>query len=188
MSTMQGNLASMARDVEASQKKADRLNNKASTNASRADNELEGAQSQWASQAPYVFESLQTLDEARLNHLRDALTQFQTHEIDAIEKTRTSAESVLNILLNVETADEIKTYALRVASGDSVPREKARNRQSIFGPPSTSNHQDDGASMRSASGKLGQDGHAKTMANNTLQPRPINMQSLKRNSRVDSRA
>lgn len=154
MSTIQGNLASMARDVENAQKKSERLNNKGSTNASRADSELEGAQSQWSSQSPYVFESLQALDESRLNHLRDALTQFQTHEIDAIEKTRVSAESVLNILLNVETADEIKTYALRVSSGDMVPKEtRARNRQSIFVPPSLgpSSHHDDGASMRSGS-------------------------------------
>ncbi|KAG9573017.1 hypothetical protein KCU97_g15258, partial [Aureobasidium melanogenum] len=157
MSTIQGNLASMARDVENAQKKSERLNNKGSNNASRADSELEGAQSQWTSQSPYVFEQLQSLDESRLNHLRDVLTQFQTHEIDAIEKTRVSAESVLNILLNVETADEIKTYALRVSSGDMVPREtKARNRQSIFVPPSLgpSSHHDDGASMRSGSGKL----------------------------------
>ncbi|KAH0167957.1 hypothetical protein KCU67_g3682, partial [Aureobasidium melanogenum] len=154
MSTIQGNLASMARDVENAQKKSERLNNKGSNNASRADSELEGAQSQWSSQSPYVFESLQSLDESRLNHLRDVLTQFQTHEIDAIEKTRVSAESVLNILLNVETADEIKTYALRVSSGDMVPREpKPRNRQSIFVPPSLgpSSHHDDGASMRSGS-------------------------------------
>ncbi|KAK6004675.1 hypothetical protein QM012_008537 [Aureobasidium pullulans] len=154
MSTIQGNLASMARDVENAQKKSERLNNKGSNNASRADSELEGAQSQWSSQSPYVFESLQALDESRLNHLRDVLTQFQTHEIDAIEKTRVSAESVLNILLNVETADEIKTYALRVSSGDLVPREtKARNRQSIFVPPSLapSSHHDDGASTRSGS-------------------------------------
>ncbi|KAH0359536.1 hypothetical protein KCU65_g9901, partial [Aureobasidium melanogenum] len=154
MSTIQGNLASMARDVENAQKKSERLNNKGSNNASRADTELEGAQSQWSSQSPYVFESLQSLDESRLNHLRDVLTQFQTHEIDAIEKTRVSAESVLNILLNVETADEIKTYALRVSSGDMVPKEtRARNRQSIFVPPSLgpSSHHDDGASMRSGS-------------------------------------
>ncbi|KAI5193668.1 hypothetical protein E4T39_08852 [Aureobasidium subglaciale] len=151
MSTIQGNLTSMARDVENAQKKSERLNNKGSNNAGRADSELEGAQSQWSSQAPYVFESLQSLDESRLNHLRDVLTQFQTHEIDAIEKTRVSAESVLNILLNIETADEIKTYALRVASGDIVPKEKPRSRQSSFIPPSLapSTHHDDSASVRS---------------------------------------
>ena len=71
-----------------------------------------------------------------------------------------SAESVLNILLNVETADEIKTYALRVASGDMVPKEKPRSRQSMFVAPSlaptpaSTDHHDDGASMRSGTGKL----------------------------------
>ena len=153
MSTIQGNLTSMARDVENAQKKSERLNTKGSNNASRADSELETAQSQWAAQAPYVFESLQALDETRLNQLRDVLTQFQTHEIDAIEKTRVSAESVLNVLLNIETADEIKTYALRIASGDGVPKEKPKSRQSMFIPPSLapSSHHDDGASTRSGS-------------------------------------
>ncbi|KAH0283583.1 hypothetical protein M436DRAFT_43046 [Aureobasidium namibiae CBS 147.97] len=152
MSTIQGNLTSMARDVENAQKKSERLNSKGSNNASRADSELEGAQSQWTSQSPYVFQSLQSLDEARLNHLRDVLTQLQTHEIDTIEKTREPAEAVLNGLLNIDAADEIKTYALRVSSGDVVPKEnKIRNRQSIFVPPSLapSTRQDDGASMRS---------------------------------------
>lgn len=154
MTTIQGNLVSMAKDVENAQKKSERLNSKGSNNASRADTELEGAQSQWTAQAPYVFESLQALDETRLNHLRDVLTQFQTHEIDAIEKTRVSAESVLNILLNIETADEIKTYALRVASGDMVPREKPKSRQSMFIAPSLAptSHHDDGASTRSGTG------------------------------------
>lgn len=158
MSTIQGNLTSMARDVENAQKKSERLNTKGSNNASRADSELEIAQSQWTAQAPYVFESLQALDESRLNQLRDVLTQFQTHEIDAIEKTRVSAESVLNVLLNIETADEIKTYALRIASGDGVPKERPRNRQSIFVPPSLapSSHHDDGASARSGSSTFGE--------------------------------
>ena len=156
MSTIQGNLVSMARDVENAQKKSERLNSKGSNNASRADSELEGAQSQWTSQSPYVFGSLQSLDESRLNTLRDVLTQFQTHEIDAIEKMRDSAESVLNVFLNIETVDEIKTYALRVSSGDVVPKEtKLRNRQSIFVAPSLppSSRQDDGASMLSGTGR-----------------------------------
>lgn len=158
MSTIQGNLTSMAKDVENAQKKSERLNSKGSNNASRADSELEGAQSQWTSQSPYVFQSLQSLDEARLNHLRDVLTQLQTHEIDTVEKTREPAEAVLNGLLNIDTADEIKTYAVRVSNGDVVPKEtKIRNRQSIFVPPSLppSSRQDDGASMRSGTGKSG---------------------------------
>jgi hypothetical protein len=156
MSTIQGNLVSMARDVDNAQKKSERLNSKGSNNASRADTELEGAQSQWTSQSPYVFQSLQALDESRLNTLRDVLTQLQTHEIDTIDKMKDAAEPVLNVLLNIETADEIKAYAVRVSSGDFVPKEtKLRNRQSIFVAPSlpSSSRHDDGASMRSGTGK-----------------------------------
>lgn len=111
LSTTQGNLVSLAKDLSHAQKKAAKGGRKGDT----ASSTVEEASRQWESQAPYVFEQLQAVDETRLNHLRDVLTQFQTHEVDAIEKNRLSAESILNALLNVETADEIKTFAARHA-------------------------------------------------------------------------
>lgn len=113
MANMQGNLSHIARDVDRAKQKADKLQGKGDSNKmANATSDLETAQAQWESQAPYVFESLQSADESRWNHLRDVLTQFQTHEVDQVEKHRVSAEQVLNILLNVETLDEIKTFAL----------------------------------------------------------------------------
>jgi len=121
----------MARDIDNAQKKAEKLQsrgNKAATDkVANASSDLENAQAQWDSQAPYVFETLQSVDETRLNHLRDVLTQFQTHEVDLVEKNRITAEQSLNILLNVETADEIKTFALRTSSGrPKVDRQQSR--------------------------------------------------------------
>lgn len=117
MSTIQGNLAAMAKDVERAQQKTDKLRGKGDKaeagKVASANSDLDTAQTQWESQAPYVFENLQALDETRLNHLRDVLTQFQTHEVDQVERDRITAEQCLNVLLNVETADEIKTFALR---------------------------------------------------------------------------
>lgn len=113
MSNMQGNLSHIARDVDRARQKVDKLQSKGETGKiANATLEWETSQAQWESQAPYVFESLQAADESRWNHLRDVLTQFQTHEVDQVEKHRVSAEQVLNILLNVETVDEIKTFAL----------------------------------------------------------------------------
>lgn len=165
MSTIQGNLASMARDIENAEKKNDRLaakGKKAQTmNVANATSDLETAQSQWDSQAPYVFEQLQAVDETRLNQLRDVLTQFQTHEVDRVEKDRTLAEQCLNMLLNVETADEIKTFALRVTQGGASrpgTMQRQRSRQSVIGPsvpslaaPAHHQLQDDAASQRSGS-------------------------------------
>lgn len=124
MSTIQGNLQAMAREVEKAQQKTEKLRGKGektdSGKVANASSELETAQSQWDTQAPYVFENLQALDEARLNHLRDVLTQLQTHEVDQIERTRGTAEQCLNVLLNVETTDEIKTFALKAVRGGAM--------------------------------------------------------------------
>lgn len=123
MSNISGNLASMSREIEMSKKKSDKLRDKgAKASASKVASavaDVENATLQWESQAPYVFEKLQAVDESRLNHLRDALTQFQTHEVDQVERSRFTAEETLNVLLNIETADEIKTFVLRMQNGET---------------------------------------------------------------------
>lgn len=113
MSNVSGNLSAIAKELHSAQKKAQKLDAKGGNKAEDARTNVDDATSQWESQAPFVFEQLQALDEGRVNHLRDVLTQFQTHELDQIERSRASAESCLNVLLNVETADEIKTFAMR---------------------------------------------------------------------------
>ncbi|KAF2863024.1 hypothetical protein K470DRAFT_293184 [Piedraia hortae CBS 480.64] len=67
----------------------------------------------WDSQAPAAFEKLQVADEARLSHLRDVLTQLQTHEIDLVAKNQTTAEHCLNVLLSMQPEDEIKTFVIK---------------------------------------------------------------------------
>lgn len=143
LSTIQGNLGSMAREIESAQKKSDKLNSqgqKASAQkVANAAQEVDNAKSQWDSQAPFVFEKLQQVDESRVNHLRDVLTQFQTHEVDHVERIRQSTENCLNGILSIETADEIKTWALRTTR--SQPKiERTRSRHSIAGSiaPTTS--------------------------------------------------
>ncbi|EXJ54550.1 hypothetical protein A1O7_09891 [Cladophialophora yegresii CBS 114405] len=113
LSTAQVNLGNTAKELSGAQRKAAKGGRRADT----ASSTMEDASRQWESQAPYVFEQLQVVDESRVNHLRDVLTQFQTHEVDSIEKNKVSAESCLGALLNVETADEIKTFAARVSAG-----------------------------------------------------------------------
>lgn len=119
MSNVSGNLSAIAKELHSAQKKAQKLDAKGGNKAEDARSNVDDATLQWESQAPFVFEQLQALDEGRVNHLRDVLTQFQTHELDQIERSRASAESCLNALLNVETADEIKTFAMR-AKGQAV--------------------------------------------------------------------
>lgn len=128
MSTVQGNLNAMAKEMEKAAEKTEKLlgkGEKADANkVANATSDLDNARVQWDAQAPYVFESLQALDEKRVNQLRDMLTQLQTLETDQVEKSRVAAEQCLNVLLNVETADEIKTFALR--SVNAKPRAPQR--------------------------------------------------------------
>ncbi|CAN9472886.1 unnamed protein product [Alternaria alternata] len=139
MANIQGNLSAIAKDIDTAQKKQGKLRDKGSkakaSAVADAVQDIEKAELQWDSQAPYVFEQLQAIDETRLNHLRDVLTQFQTHEVDQVERSRTTAEETLNAMLNIETADEIQTWALRMRNGDapqpvrkpSIPGTPSRN-------------------------------------------------------------
>ena len=140
MSTIQGNLAAVAKEVDNAHKKASKLSGgKSSANkVANATSDVESANQQWESQAPYVFEQLQSLDETRINHLRDVLTQLETHEVDLVERNRITAESCLNALLNVDTSDEISTFVARTSRGDGIgmsdtPRLGSRGGTS--GPP-----------------------------------------------------
>ena len=162
MSNMQGNLSHIARDVDRARQKLERLQSKGdSGKIASATGEYENTQAQWDSQAPYVFESLQAVDEARWNQLRDVLTQFQTHEIDQVEKHRISAEQVLNVLLSVETADEVKAFALNVAER---PAAQASSTPSMPPPPSRS------ATVASSLGRT--TSHASEEVDGTIAPLP----------------
>jgi hypothetical protein len=161
MSNMQGNLSHIARDVDRARQKLERLQSKGDGGKiASATGEFENTQAQWESQAPYVFENLQAADESRWNHLRDVLTQFQTHEIDQVEKHRISAEQVLNILLSVETADEIKTFALSAAERSATQTSSAP----VIPPPSRS------ATVASSLGRTAS--HASEQDDGSIAPLP----------------
>lgn len=164
MGNISGNLSAIAKEIDSAQKKSAKLRDKgAKAKASavaEAVQDIEKAELQWDSQAPYVFEQLQAIDESRLNHLRDALTQFQTHEVDQVERSRVTAEETLNVLLNIETADEIQTWALRMRSGDLPPPSRKLSNtttpsRSLAPPPvpTTPNAADDNRSQKSGSSK-----------------------------------
>ncbi|PNS17536.1 Cytoskeletal protein syp1 [Sphaceloma murrayae] len=158
MSNIQGNLQSLAKEIDGAQKKLEKLGQKGTAQKIQAaSQDLDKAQTQWEAQAPFVFESLQALDENRLNHLRDILTQLQTHEVDKVERNRVAAEQCLNVLLSVETGDEIKTFAARTSMGDRPST--ARRPQGVqpsasfssLSPAPAATTSDDRASQRSDS-------------------------------------
>ncbi|KAL0254946.1 Suppressor of Profilin deletion [Diplodia seriata] len=161
MSNISGNMAHMAKEIDSAQKRADKLKEKGAKapagKVATASTDVENANQQWGSQAPFVFEQLQSVDESRINQLRDALTQFQTLELDSIDRSRGPTEQCLGVILEVQTADEIKTFALKTTSGKpKFETQRGRNQAQASSsstpaiqPPPTP---DDGSSQRSGSG------------------------------------
>ncbi|KAK6211855.1 Suppressor of Profilin deletion [Pestalotiopsis sp. IQ-011] len=132
MQTIQGNLQNMAKELDDAQKKSDALTKKAgkasAAKMDQAASRLESATNQWESQAPFIFETLQALDETRLNQLRDVMTQYGTYEGEEAQSKQAEAELVLNSLLDYHTGNEIQAFVAKTTTGK--PRLQTR-------PPTT---------------------------------------------------
>jgi len=133
MQTISANLNTMARELDDATEKSEKLNRKGGkANAQKVDQaatRLESASQTWESQAPFVYETLQALDEQRINHLRDVLTQFETHEIDQATRTQAAAEEVLNVMLEVNTAQEVQNFVQKAIAGKPKVERRSTTRQ-----------------------------------------------------------
>lgn len=155
MNNMLGNIQALAKELEKAEQKAGKLQEKGGRadvdKVASAANEVENAQGQWESQAPYVFERLQELDEQRLENLRNALTQYTTYAIESQNAGTSTAEECLNALLNVQTIDEIQTFAMKSTTNPprtsrldppgsrAGPSSRAGGESSAFSPSESSN-------------------------------------------------
>lgn len=121
LSTIKNNMEAMIKELDTTQRAVDKLVKKGgkanSAKVDQATQKLNTARQAWDSQAPFIFERLQAVDESRLNHLRDTLTQYLTHEADLVEKCRVSAEGPLNALLEVDTSTEIRNFVSNATRG-----------------------------------------------------------------------
>jgi len=140
---MQGNLQKVARELEEAQDKSDKLSRKGGkASAQKVDmavSKLESVLNQWRSQAPFVFENLQAVDESRMNLLRDCLTQYGTFEGEQAQRRQVDAENVLNNLLDYSTANEIQHFVAKVTAGrPKLEKRTTTTRQSSSTGPSTS--------------------------------------------------
>lgn len=186
MSTIQGNLVAMQKELDEAQLKADKLGKKGGKanplKMDSASQKLETASSQWDSQAPFVFEKLQAVDESRLNHLRDVLTQYQTHEADQVERNRVTAETTLNSLLEVDTSQEIQNFARNTTQGKPKVERNPRRTSSSAGsntlppPPIPNSPTGDGGSEHSGRNE-GQSGVLSSLIHFRCYCFPIQLQS-----------
>jgi hypothetical protein len=135
MPTIQGNLSTMAKELEDALEKSEKLSKKAGRASAQkvdaATSRLQSATQQWESQAPFIMENLQALDERRLNHLRDVLTQYETHEADLVERNRKTVEETLTALLEIDTSQEIQNWAAASVSGLPITERRARQLSSV---------------------------------------------------------
>lgn len=137
MTTMANNLATIAKDLDDAQAASEKLEKKGgkarTQKVDAASTKLESATQQWESLAPYIFESLQALDESRINHLRDVLTQYQTSETDCAQRKLDVSARALGQLLEISTETEVLGFVNRVSSGrERVPTQAPSTRQSSF--------------------------------------------------------
>ncbi|PHH71292.1 hypothetical protein CDD82_6600 [Ophiocordyceps australis] len=111
------NLSSMAKDLVEAQERSEKLGRKGAKASGQkldaATSKLESATQQWESQAPFIFETLQALDESRVNQLRDLLTQYQTLETDQAQRTQNNAVETLAAMLEISTEREIQSFSQR---------------------------------------------------------------------------
>lgn len=137
MQTMAVNLSGMAKELEDAKDKVEKLSKKGGkASALKMDSataRMESALSQWESQAPFILETMQALDEQRCNHLRDVLTQYETHEIDQSDRLRSAANDTLATILEADTTKEVENFVTRVTAGR--PRTEKRP-GTMAGPPS----------------------------------------------------
>lgn len=143
MTTMSSNLTSIAKSLDEAQaatEKLGRKGGKASTQKiDAAASKLESARQQWESQAPYIFESLQALDESRINQLRDVLTQYQTLESDCAQRAQDTSVATLSQVIEIATETEILAFVNKMTHGRTprAPPTRASTTASI----STENQQ-----------------------------------------------
>jgi len=173
--TISNNLHTMSKELEDATDKSEKLARKGGrANAQKVDqatSRLEAANQQWESQAPFIFETLQALDEQRINHLRDVLTQLETHEVDQATRTQASAEEVLNTMLEVNTSHEIQNFVQKTVGGKPKLERRAgtglgigtRQSSAVSGPSAAapsiiSGHDEDGISDDQSGFREGQPG------------------------------
>ncbi|RPA79098.1 hypothetical protein BJ508DRAFT_145823 [Ascobolus immersus RN42] len=124
-------LSKIAEEVDLAEKKSDKLKKRGTKAQAQkvadAASGVEKAMNEWESQAPFVFEQLQQVDEVRIGNLRDALTQYHTLEADCAQKAMQYAQDSLTTLLDVNPNDEIKAFASRTTNGKArIERTRSR--------------------------------------------------------------
>lgn len=117
---MQQGLSSMASKVMHSEESYDKLRKKSGGRQDKTEHaqvQLAEDRSQWENQAPYILEQVESMDEARLVLLKDALTRFGTLQVDNSQNGIKNTEKALNTVLSFEPLDDMRAFLTKISSG-----------------------------------------------------------------------
>lgn len=132
------------KEIENASKRAEKLlamGSKAAVDkVASAASSVEDARGQWDSEAPLVFEKLQEVDEMRWDQLRNSLTQLETYASDMSNSNSAAIQECLNVLLEVQTADEIQHFSMKAPGSvpQAPPSRHSERRMSMAAQPSLS--------------------------------------------------
>ncbi|CUS15541.1 unnamed protein product [Tuber aestivum] len=131
MKNLEVNMAAVAKAVDSAEEKVEKLKKRGpkakAHQVAEAASTASNALAEWDSQAPFVFEKFQAADESRVNQLRDVLTTWQTLEVDQSQRIMQSAESTLNVILDISTEEEMRGFANKATIGKQrIERERSR--------------------------------------------------------------
>lgn len=101
-------------------KKAEQTRNKMA-DASRA---LDESRMEWETEAPIVFDKYQSVDQHRLDMLKEAVARFETMQSDQAQQTMQLSERTMQLVLNFDTMKDIEDFcsthaAQMIASNDT---------------------------------------------------------------------
>ena len=124
-------MAGVAKLVDSAEEKVEKLKKRGQKakahQVAEAASAASNALAEWDSQAPFVFEKFQAADESRVNQLRDILTTWQTLEVEQAQRNMESAEATLNVILDINTDEEIRGFANKATTGKQrIERERSR--------------------------------------------------------------
>lgn len=77
---------------------------------------------QWESQAPYIVDQVEAIDERRLGQIKTALTTFGTVQSDCANKGVAASEAVLSSVLAYDPSQDVAAFAAKLTAGVDVPR------------------------------------------------------------------
>ncbi|OLL22803.1 Cytoskeletal protein syp1 [Neolecta irregularis DAH-3] len=130
MRHVESNIASLAKYVELAEGKVEKVKKKGKALPTKVEQVLESmsiVRGQWETEAPFVFERFQAIDERRLEFIKDIYHKYENLEIEQAKRKTEISDGVLLDIGNLSVKSEIDNYVQRsLLLGDPTAAAKPR--------------------------------------------------------------